>query len=130
VILDYFIEGFKARFPERELLVRTSDIAAVIPAANSDIGKLEVQRDQYDDEELIVYVGDITHGHFNCYEDELSSEEKQRRVANSVLDFLDSVFTDRVEFYGSREDGGGWRLRGSTSDSDGLGKTFIWSGHQ
>jgi len=130
VILDDFIEAFRSRFSERELLVSASDLSAVIPAENADIGKIEVQRDEHDDKESIVSIGEITHGHFNCYEDELSGEEKQQRVVNNVMNFLESIFLDRIEFYGSRGSGGGWRLRGSTLISKDASKIFTWSGQQ
>ena len=114
MILDYFIDGFRTRFPGRELVLRLADATAVIPAAHVEVGSIEVEEDLG---ELLVTVGEITHSHFACYDNELPDEAKQQYVANAVLDFLDDVFSDRIEFWGSfRRGSGGWRIRGLSVD--------------
>ena len=113
MILDYFIDGFRARFPERELVVPMAGSIAVVPAAHVDVGDIEVRDDS---DELIVTVGEITHSHFACYDNLLSTEVKQQHVANAVLDFMDDIFSNRIEFWGRDTDGGGWRIRSKRVD--------------
>lgn len=120
MILDHFIVGFKDRFSGQVLKIRESDAVAIISGNNPNIGNIEVQDDLA---ELIVFIGDITHGHFDCYDDSLTDEEKQKKVATDVLDFLADVFADKVEFYRSERGGGGWRPAGSGPEL-----SFTWSG--
>ncbi len=120
MILDYFIAAFKARFPDRSISVTEAGTVATIAGANQNVGNIEVQDDL---DELIVFIGDITHGHFDCYDNLLSEEEKRREIASDVLDFLADVFADKIEFYRGEHGGGGWRPAGS-----GPGISFTWSG--
>lgn len=110
MILDSFITGFKARFPGHTLSVHEADAIAVIYSANPSIGKIEVQDDLH---ELIVFVGDFTHGHFDCYDESLTEEEQHNVIASDVLNFLSDVFEDKVEFYRGEHGGGGWRPAGT-----------------
>lgn len=120
MILDHFIAGFKVRFPERAISIHESDAAAIIAGANPNIGNIEVQDGTY---EIIVLIGDITHCHFDCHEYTWTEEEKQKKIAHDVLDFLNDVFADKVEFYRIEHGGGGWRPTGNGTDV-----SFTWSG--
>lgn len=110
MILDCFVAGFRSRFPEIPLTVHDSDKIAIIQGDRSPVGNIEVQDDI---DELTVTVGDFTHGHFGCYEEHFSVDERREWVVESVLDFLANVFANKVEFYGSHSGGGGWRPAGS-----------------
>ena len=119
MILDHFVTGFKARFPDRPMSVRESDAVAVIPGTNPAVGNIEVQDDLH---ELIVFVGDITHGHFDCHDESLSEEQQHVEIADDVLDFLADVFSDKVEFYRTGRGGGGWRPAGTGPEL-----SYTWS---
>lgn len=119
MILDHFISGFKARFPNHQLSVRESDATAVIHSSNPAIGNIEVQDDLH---ELIVSVGNFTHGHFDCYNDSLSQEQQHKEIADDVLAFLADVFTDKIEFYRAAHGGGGWRPVGAGPE-----QSYTWS---
>ena len=120
MILDYFIAGFKARFPDYQLSVREPDAVAIVHGNNSVVGNIEVQDDL---DELIVFVGDFTHGHFDCWDESLSKDEQYKEVAADVLEFLEDVFADKVEFYRSAHGGGGWRPAGTGPE-----QSYTWSG--
>lgn len=119
VILDRFLIGFKQRFPAQRIAVRASDSTVSIPCGNPAIGAIEVQDDL---NELIVFVGDFTHGHFDCYVESLSPDEREEDVSRQVLDFLSDVFADKVEFYRLEHGGGGWGPAGTGPED-----SFTWS---
>ncbi len=119
MIFDHFIAGFKARFPDRSISVKAGTVAT-ISGGNPNIGNIEIQDDM---DKLIVFIGNITHGHFDCYDESFSEEEKQREIASDVLNFLADVFADKIEFYRGKHGGGGWRAAGSEPES-----SFTWSG--
>ncbi len=116
--LDRFITGFKLRFPGQPYTLRQSDDTVVIPCDNPEIVAIEVQNDL---DELIVFVGNFTHGHFDCYDESLSPVEKEQDIAEQVLEFLSDVFSNKVEFYHSKSGGGGWRPAGTGPEN-----SFTW----
>jgi hypothetical protein len=118
MILDRFIDGFRRRFPERALEVRDSGSVVAISPGSPAIGAIEIQDDL---DELTVFVGDFTHGHFGCYEKKLSLSDREERVANEVLDFLTDVFDDKIEFYRHKR-GGGWRPAGTAPE-----ESYTWN---
>ena len=86
---------------------------------------------------MIVCIDDLTHGHFAEYE-ELPEAERERRIVDAVVGFLDALFADRVAVWGQANLGGGWyRLdageTGGRIDLGGFGgqpgaPEFLWSG--
>ena len=107
MILDYF--GFEAIHPDHPLSIREADAAAVVHGSSPAVGNIEIQ-DKLN--ELIVFIGDFTHGHFDCYDESLSQEQQHKAIADDVLSFLADVFADKVEFYRAAHDDGGWRPAG------------------
>jgi hypothetical protein len=101
---------------------------ATLDAPCAGIGRLELCDDG---DEVTVYLTELTHGHFGCYEDDLSTEEKERAIASDVVDFLDALFADRVVAY--RVIGGfagGWRLLDDGEDlppPSKLKSQYVWS---
>jgi hypothetical protein len=118
MIVDRFITGFEERFPGRAYELRASDATVVILGDNPAVGRIEVQDDG---NELIVYVGDFTHGHFSCYDDSLAQDEIEADVVTQVLEFVSDVFADKVEFYRTSY-GGGCRPAGTGPE-----ESFTWS---
>lgn len=78
-----------------------------------------------------MFVGAFTHHHFGNDDDRLSAAERHDRIAEDVVAFLEELFSDGIEFYGSTL-GGGWRRR--VGKPRGLlsklvfGDTYVWSG--
>ena len=63
-----------------------------------------------DGTELIVYIGDITHGHFGSYDPGLSEEEHHEIIAQSIVEFLVDLFADSYFLFKSERSGGWARL--------------------
>jgi hypothetical protein len=103
---------------------------AVFPAVHSDVGNIEL----YDDgDELTISLGHFTHRHLGNYDEGLSDGQKADLIAAECVKFLDDIFADRVEFFGSHTGGGGCGLRtdgprGFFSRSLYGKKSFVWSG--
>ena len=83
----------------------------------------------YDDgDELTLCIDDLTHGHFAEYDNELPEVERQRRIVEAVVDFLDALFADQVAVWGQANVGGGWyRINLGSSGRNGV-QEFVWSG--
>jgi hypothetical protein len=117
----------RERFPGRGLVEGTSpDACAVFPGIHPGIRSVSI----YDDiEELTVSVDELTHDHFCDYDYTLSKPERERRIVDSVVEFLDALFADHVAVWGQHNVGGGWS-RIDVADSGGCsGVTeFLWSG--
>jgi hypothetical protein len=102
----------------------------VFPAIHPEVGDIELCDDG---DELTVYVGKFTHAHFDNHDQGISDTERAERICHSVLSFLDDIFADRIEMYGSHLGGGGTRLRagqtrGTLSKMSFGSKTHVWSG--
>jgi hypothetical protein len=123
---DKLIPKLLACFPGRGLrLHQGQQPVASFPAAHPEVGDLQIYDD---DDELTISVGSVTHGHFspNNYQEPI--EKRQEEVINRVMEFLDAVFKDQVEFW-SVGKMGGWNPRGQepvlrSSDA----RTYVWSG--
>ena len=109
-IADVLVPMVKAMYPDRKPRFGSApEPIVVFPAACPDVGDLSI----YDDgEEATVAIENVTHHHVNNYDAELSQEERIRRIAQRVVTFLDSLFSDSVLLWsidrGQRM--GGWRL--------------------
>jgi hypothetical protein len=115
----------RVRFPDRGLRVETQPQAsAIFPAAHAEVGDIQVCDDG---DEVTVYAGSFTHGHFANY-DAISDEQKARLISEDVIDFLDAVFADKVAFWGSHKGGGGWRRLDTGSQEKPRASEYVWSG--
>jgi len=117
-----------ARFPGRSVCLHQGrQPVATFPAAHPEVGELQIHDDE---EELTIYVGQLTHGHFspNNYQEPLQKREEE--VINRVMEFLDAVFNDQVEFWSAgNRDGWNWNLPGEDPimprpDA----RRYVWSG--
>lgn len=117
----------REKFPGRGLVEGTSpDPCAMFPGIHPGIRGVSI----YDDgHELTLCVDDLTHGHFAEYDDQLPLAERERRIVEAVVEFLDALFSDRVAVWGQANVGGGWR-RIDLSESSGWPDVpeFVWSG--
>lgn len=127
VLTQLLLPILRDRFPDRGLVTaEPPDPCAVFPGAHPDIRSVSI----YDDgDELTLCIDDLTHGHFAEYAEELSGAERAERVVDSMVEFLDALFTDRVAVWGQANAGGGWyRIDLGGAGGCALDKKFVWSG--
>jgi hypothetical protein len=140
MIADTLIPALRERFPESEVTWGTPPNAiAVFPAAHPDVGSLSIW-DEGD--EVMIAIGDITHGHIGADDEGLSEEQVHEEVAKNVLSFLEDLFAGRVIVWHARRGGaGGWYYAGEAPQGDEVrgclgrlfrvprrAKRFVWSG--
>jgi hypothetical protein len=117
----------RERFPGRGLVEGTPpEPCAMFPGTHPGIRGVSI----YDDgHELTVCVDDLTHGHFAEYDDAMPEAEWASRIVESVVDFLDDLFADRVAVWGQFNVGGGWYRIDLGGSGAGPGiPEFVWSG--
>ena len=102
------------------------DPHAMFPGTHPGIRGVSI----YDDgHELTVCVDDLTHGHFAEYDDAVPEDERERRIVDAVVEFLDDLFADRVAVWGQHNVGGGWyRVDLGCSGGPRGVPEFVWSG--
>jgi hypothetical protein len=121
----------QARFPGQSMQAFPGKSPfAVFPAIHSDVGDIEISDDG---DELTVLIGKFTHSHFANYDQGISDDERADRISQALVSFLDDLFADRIEMYGTHLGGGGTRVRGRqalgvVSKASTGSKTFVWSG--
>jgi hypothetical protein len=131
MLREALVPALKARFAGRPLVLGAGEgPVATFPAAHPGVGDLVIVDDG---DELTIYIGDLTHRHFDNYDEGLEESERARRIVEEVVAFLDDLFADRIEFFGSRFGGGGCRRRSETPrgimSKLFLGaRTYVWSG--
>lgn len=124
------LSELRRRYPESGMQRSPEGIQRVIfPAISPEVGDVELQDDGY---EVTLYLGTFTHVHFYEYQKDISELERAQRVANRVINFLDDLFADRIEFFGNGF-GGGCRARkearrGILSRLLLGSRTYVWSG--
>ena len=113
-MLDAFISKLNEQLPDCTWhfggeVIRT----VVIPALSQDFGNIEILDE---DGELTIYFGKFTHAHF--------------QDPSTAVICLRAVLADELEFYGSHNGAGGFRLRGSQAQSQmaTAPKAQVWSG--
>ncbi len=95
---------------------------AVFAAKDSDVGGVTIEEDG---NELIVRIGEITHGHFGSYETELTQDEHAASIAEDVIKFLIELFDDDVLLFKSANSGG-WARHDMIKPSDILSPNTEW----
>src|SRR5262249_18304850 len=98
------------------------------PAAHSDVGDVTIWDDEH---EATIGIGDITHGHFNPYDNTLTDQQVAQRVTEDVVEFLTTLLECRVLLWKSPDNGsGGWRRLDYQTQSrlDSTALTYVWSG--
>jgi hypothetical protein len=137
VLSALLVPLLRVRYPDRGLTEGVGpDPCAVFPGIHSGIRSVSI----YDDgDELTLCVDDLTHGHFNDYTDGLTEAERELRIVDRVLEFLDALFADQIVVWGQQHMGGWYRPEygdagrntviqiGSESAKAPAGE-FVWSG--
>jgi hypothetical protein len=118
----------ESRFPNITLPDATSSNAiGVFKSAHNEVGDLSI----FDDgDEATIFIGDITHLHFDS---EASSEsEIEESVTAEVLAFLEELFADRIVIWKSRRTGADGAIPQAnfeiSSYVNAEDLTYVWSG--
>ncbi|MHB1003939.1 MAG: hypothetical protein ACYC1B_08990 [Thermoleophilia bacterium] len=135
MIRESILTELKRRYPAESYCVGDEgNTVAVFPAKCPEVGKVTIWDDG---DEATVLIENITHGHFNPYDESLSEAERDKEITEEVCDFLDALFRDDVLLWTSGRAGGWARLdlreEGEKEDDviSGLqrdAKYFVWSG--
>ncbi len=98
MLSSLLLPTLRERFPGRRMAEGEPPApCAVFPGVHPGIRGVSV----YDDgHELTVCVDDLTHGHFAEYDDTILEAERDRRIVEAVVEFLDDLFADRVAVWG------------------------------
>jgi hypothetical protein len=127
MIAEYLLPKLQQRFPNRGLKAGVPpEPCAAFPAAHPEVGNIEICDDG---DELTVYVGELSHGHFSNYDDNLTADQKAEIIAEKVAEFLEDLFADRIVIWRSFGGSGGWYHVGHAGLAKIIPKTkFVWSG--
>lgn len=118
------------RLPDHEISMPGADGSDVsFRSPHPAIGNLAIVDDG---DEFTVYIGDITHRHFELDDELDNSELAAKQAVDTVVDFVEAILTDQIEFYGGGTYGGsrsrsdkprGWLSRMFLGS-----QTYLWSG--
>jgi hypothetical protein len=129
MIQEHLIAGLKSTFPEKAFeYSHPPHPVASLQSPCEELGRLEISDDGY---EATVYLTGATHGHFGCFDDQLSEAQKEAEISSDVIFFLRALFADRVvvwRFAGGLA--GGWRVLQADEQlpkTSHLRKGFVWS---
>ena len=129
MIQVHLIAGLKSTFPEKAFEYSSPPKpVASLPSPCEALGRLEISDDGY---EATVCLTGVTHGHFGCYDDQLSEAQKEAEISSDVISFLQALFADRVviwRFAGGLA--GGWRVLQSGEQlpkPSHLREEYVWS---
>ena len=127
----------RERFPNRGLVAgEPPDPCVRFPGIHPGIRGVSI----YDDgDELTLCVDDLTHGHFNEYTEGLPEDEREQRIVENAVEFLEALFADKVVVWGQQHMGGWYRPewgdggRNTVIQIGGTGSAapvqeFVWSG--
>src|SRR5580765_5080968 len=125
---DLLTTELARRLPSMQFRTDVADGSIVLPAAHAQVGDVTILDDG---DELTVYIGTITHGHFNDYTPDNSPDAQMRAIVDSVVWFLEDLVADRVLIWQSNGSGG-WRIieKDESLDvhSDAGTQFYLWSG--
>ena len=130
MIRDLLIPAIKEAFPDKPFVFGSPpEPIAKLPSEVAEIGDLLIYDD---DEEATVSVSEITHSHFNPYDQSLTRDQIDRRVTDEVIEFLRALFSDRVLLYRTPSRSmGGFSVLSDSPDEEKIVKGreyFLWSG--
>jgi hypothetical protein len=128
VLLETVIRKIESEFSASQFIVDEDRRTVSIPPIHEEFGSIEIQ--DYGSE-LIIFVGNFTHWHASCYEEDLSDKEKAEMIAEDVAEFLHDVFNDKIIMWGSTKGGGGCIARDeqqSQKSQSKIHQMWLWSG--
>lgn len=130
---DKLIKILEQKFGKDKFSIGSGDEPAItFLAAHPAVGDLQIWDDGC---EAIVGIGEITHGHFSCFQENITQDEIEQEVAESVADFVEDMLADKFRLWRSKSGGaGGWQWIDSASESNPMSDFekdadyFLWSG--
>jgi hypothetical protein len=128
VLLETVISKIESEFSSLHFIVDEDRRTVSILPIYEEFGSIEIQ--DYGSE-LIIFVGNFTHWHASCYEEDLSDMEKAEMIAEDVVEFLHDVFNDKIIMWGSNKGGGGFIARDeqqSQISQSKIDQMWLWSG--
>jgi hypothetical protein len=128
VLLETVIRKIESEFSSLHFIVDEDKRMISILPIYEEFGSIEIQ--DYGSE-LLIFVGNFTHWHASCYEENLSDKEKVEVIAEDVAEFLYDVFNDRIIMWGSNEGGGGFFTideQQSQESQSKIHQMWLWSG--
>jgi len=129
MIKDKLIPLLKTTFPKLNIEYDdTRNPIAVIPAAHPEVGDILINDD---DDEATLFIGDITHNHYNPYDESLSQDQIDYAVSMEVIAFLEALFQDKILLWKTDRGGGGCTHIQDEENMDKIienNKSFLWSG--
>ena len=86
-----------------------------------------------DGDEVTIYLGNFTHVHIGSYDDEISQDAREKIIAESVIEYLEDIFADRIVVWGGPRSGGCERrdkksICTSFLKGPNKRKEYVWSG--
>ena len=127
MISDFLIPALQSEFAGWEVTFGTPPYPiATFPSCQPDVGKLLV----YDDgDEARVLIEKVTHGHFNAFNEKLDPQQRDRIIAEDVLNFLKALLNDRIllHTYANQQVGGWTRLKDGPVEFSQACRLFLWS---
>ena len=128
VLLEAAIRRIESEFSSLHFIVDEDRRTISILPIYEEFGNIEIQ--DYGSE-LIIFVGNFTHWHASCYEEDLSDIEKVEMIAEDVAEFLHDVFNDKIIMWGSNKRVGGFIARDELKDQEfqsNIHQLWLWSG--
>jgi hypothetical protein len=108
VLLETTTRKIESEFSSLHFVVDEERRTIIIPPIYEEFGSIESQDEG---NELIVIVGNFTHWHVSCYEEDLSDNEKAEMIVEDIAEFLRGVFNDKIIMWGSHKGRGGFIYR-------------------
>lgn len=127
MIRDYLTPALKARFPKIPFEFGSDGLVATAPIPCREIGPLAISEEG---DEVIIFIDRATHGHFGCHDEDFTIEQKERKITEDVLEFLESLFSDRVVVQRIGQGfAGGWKVLepGQMPKRSWIWQQFLWS---
>ena len=106
MLKETVIAALREHFGSDVNLTPCSKEFASFDAKHPEVGNVVIEDDG---NELIVSVGNITHGHFGSYDDGSSAGEHEAVIAEDLIGFLEDLFADKYLLFTATW-GGGWFL--------------------
>jgi hypothetical protein len=99
-----------------------------VTAAHQEVGDVRINDDE---DEATLFIGDITHNHYNPYDESLSQEETDYIVSIEVIEFLNALLHDKILLWKTERGGGGCTHIDYEENMDKIienNRSFLWSG--
>jgi len=113
----------ESKFPSLQFSSDDEKKLISIPPQCNEVGSIDIQ-DDYD--ELTIFVGNFTHWHSGCFNEESGNLDDVNEIVSDVAEYLQDMFTDKIFMWGSSMKGGGSELIEENFKTNKQG--YVWSG--